>query len=310
MAVSGDDAGRRPAGPEPTTAAPAPVVEVSGDPDAAAGRAGAPGGTGVAGAGPVLAAAAVLVVVLGVVAVVVTMSHPERLGFAFSGGGRPPAPATGAESGGVGAAEAAADQVLAAPLAGRRRATFELVDGLTTFGLRTADLGEDLYRISTPPDGSVSPRAELSGDRVRLRVQERGRRGTAAVEVLLNSRVTWRLRIVGGVDVQLLDLTSARVAGVELVGGATRTELRLPRPAGTLTVRMTGGVNQFVIRVPDEVPVRVRVASGAGSVAVGADRRDGVAAGELLGSPGWDRAVRRLYVDLVAGANTVTVGGD
>ncbi|MFC4147862.1 hypothetical protein ACFO0M_16515 [Micromonospora mangrovi] len=296
MAVSGDDACRA-AGPEP-------VVEVSGDPDP-------PPSAGRTWPGParLLVAAAVLVVALGAVAVAATMSHPEWLGSAFSGGARPPAVANGAESGGVGGAEAASDQVLAAPLAGRRRATFELADGLTTFGLRTADLGEDLYRISTPPDGSVSPRAELSGDRVRLRVQERGRRGTAAVEVLLNARVTWRLRIVGGVDTQLLDLTSGRVAGVELVGGATRTELRLPPPAGTLTVRMTGGVNQLVVRVSDEVPVRVRVASGAGSVAVGADRRDGVAAGELLGSPGWDRAVQRLYVDLVTGANTVSVGG-
>lgn len=34
-----------------------------------------------------------------------------------------------------------------------------------------------------------------------------------------------------------------------------------------------------------------------------------MAAGELISSPSWDRAADRLYVDLVAAANTVTVAG-
>jgi hypothetical protein len=277
-------------------------VEVSGDPDPPA----------RVGWSPVrlLAAAAVLVVALGVVAVAVTLSHPGRLGFAFSGGGRPEAGSSWVEPGGVGGAEAAADQAVTAPLAGRDRATFELADGVTTFGLRTADLGDELYRISAPQGAGVRPRPELLGDRVRLRVEPSGRRGPAAVQVLLNSRVTWRLRIVGGVDDQLLDLGAARLAGVELVGGATRTELRLPRLTGPLTVRMTGGVNQLVVRVPGGAPARVRVGSGAGAVGVYQDRRDGVGAGELIGSPGWDRSTERLYLDLVGGANTVSVVGD
>ncbi|WP_319460973.1 hypothetical protein [Micromonospora sp. RTP1Z1] len=231
-----------------------------------------------------LSAAAVLVVALGVVAVAATLSHPARLGFAFSGA-EPPSVTT----------------------AGRRRASFELVDGLTAFGLRTADLGDELYRIEVPADGGVTPRPEVRGDRVRLRVEENGRRGPAAVQVLLNSRVEWRLRLAGGVSDQLLDLSGGRLAGIELVGGSSRTELRLPRLTGTLTVRLTGGTSQLTVRVPDALPVRVRAASGAGSLAVYQERRDGVAAGDLVSSPGWDRAVDRLYVDLMAGANTVTV---
>lgn len=254
-----------------------------------------------------LAAAAVLVVALGVVAVVATLSHPARLGVVFSGGGQPPTGTAEGGSGGVGAAEAAADQTLTAPLGGRRRADFELVNGLTTFGLRVADIGEDLYRISTPVDSGVTPHPEVLGTRLRLRVAESGRPGTAAVEVVLNSRVTWRLRLVGGVDEQLLDLVAARLTRVELIGGSSRTRLLLPAPAGTLTVRMTGGVHELTISVPGGAPARVRVAAGAGSVAVYESRRDGVAAGELVGSPDWARSADRLYVDLVAGANAVTV---
>lgn len=265
-------------------------------------------GSGWSGAARLLVAAAVLVVALGVVAVVVTLSHPARLGVAFSGGAPTvTAPEDRHQPGGVGAAEVAAEETLTAPRGDRRRADFELADGLTSFTLRAADLGDDLYRVSAPDGAGVTPRPEVTGDRVRLRVQENGRPGPAAVEVVLNSRVTWRLRLVGGVSEQQLDLGAARLAGIELVGGASRTGLRLPPLSGALTVRMTGGVSELTVIVPGGPPARVRVAAGAGSVAVYDDHRTGVAAGQLVSSPGWDRSRDRLYLDLVAGANTVSV---
>lgn len=153
----------------------------------------------------------------------------------------------------------------------------------------------------------MTPHPEVRGDLVRVRMDETGGAGPAAVRVLFNSRAIWRLRLVGGVDQQVLDLGAARLAGVELIGGSSGTRLRLPTLTGSLTVRMTGGVHDLAVTVPGGAPVRVRVGAGAGAVAVYQDRRDGVAAGELISSPDWDRANARLYVDLVAGANTVTV---
>ncbi|MER5607472.1 hypothetical protein AB0F93_17720 [Micromonospora tulbaghiae] len=255
------------------------------------------------GGARLLAAAAVLVVVLGVVAVAVTLSNPARLGVVFSGGA-PASPVTG--NGGSGAA-GAAEVTVAAPRGDRQRAQFELVDGLTRFTLRAADLGDDLYRIGAPDGSGVTPRPQLVGDRVRLRVEENDRPGPSAVEVVLNSRVTWRLRLIGGVTEQRLDLGEARLAGVDLVGGASRTRLLLPRIDGSLTVRMTGGVSELTVTVPGGPPARVRVASGAGSLTLYDERRGGIAAGDLVSSPGWDRAADRLYLDLVGGANAVSV---
>ncbi|MFI6131273.1 hypothetical protein [Micromonospora sp. NPDC051141] len=262
------------------------------------------------GAARWLSAAAVLVVVLGAVAVAVTLSNPARLGVVFSGGPPPPPAADPGGSGGVGGAEVAAAETLTAPRGDRRRADFELADGLTSFTLRAADLGDDLYRIGTPDDAGVTPRPRVDGDRVRLRVVENGRAGPAAVEVVLNARLTWRVRLVGGVREQRLDLGAARLAGIELIGGAARTRLRLPPLDGTLTVRMTGGVSDLTVTVPGGPPARVRVASGAGSLAVYDERRAGIAAGDVVSSPGWDRAADRLYLDLVAGANAVSVTAD
>ncbi|MFF5173408.1 hypothetical protein ACFY3U_12300 [Micromonospora sp. NPDC000089] len=258
-----------------------------------------------------LAAAAVLVLALGAVAVVVTLANPDRLGVAFSGGrGGPPTVWVGGEPAGAGAAENAAERAATAPVGGRRRATFELVDGVIVLRLRVADLGDELYRISSPAGAALAPRPEVAGDRVRLRVVGSDGTGPGVVDVVLNSRVGWRLRLLAGATEQHLDLTGARLAGLELLGGASRVDLRLPVVTGTLTVRMSGGADRFAVHAPGGPPVRVRAAIGAGVVSVYGDRRDGVPAGALISSPNWDRRADRVYVDLVAGARTVTVTDD
>ncbi|MFG3559088.1 hypothetical protein ACGGAQ_32415 [Micromonospora sp. NPDC047557] len=277
-----------------------------------------------------LVAAAAVMLVLGAAAVVVIVADPYRLGQAYSGApdGVPPNVARPdiARSDGVppdvarpdvarpdvarpGAA-AAAEQTMTTPLAGRQKATFVLADGLSSFDLRVADLGEDLYRISSPPGSGVAVRPVVQGETVRLGVVATGRSEKRAARVLLSERVAWGLRLEGGVSEQVLDLAQARLLGLDLVGGSARTNLILPPVnGGTTTVRLTGGVNQFDIRVPGTPPVRVRVrvGAGAGSVAVRDERWAGVAAGALLSTPGWDRSTNRLFLDLVAGAGTVTV---
>lgn len=238
-----------------------------------------------------LVAAAVVALVLGAAAVAVIVVDSYRAGTAQDGLGA-----------------ASAEQVRTAPLAGRQSGTFVLADGVSSFDLRVADLGDDLYRISSPAGSGVAARPTVLGETVRLGLVETGASGARAVRVLLNERVAWRLQLVGGVSGQVLDLTHARLLGVELAGGSTRTDLKLPPiSGGTLTVRLTGGTSQLDVRVPGTPPVRVRAGAGAGSVVVRDERWDGVAAGAVLGAPGWDRAADRFYLDLVAGAGAVTV---
>ncbi|MEV1074983.1 hypothetical protein [Micromonospora parva] len=306
-----------------------------------------------------LVAAAVVVLLLGAAAVAVIVADPGRLGMTYSSqpdgtgpdgtgpdgtgpdgtgpdgtrpdgtgrdstrpgdGGRPGDGAgPDAPDGRRGGAGAAAEQLLTAPLGGWRKGTFVLADGLTSFELRVAELGEDLYRISVPAGSGVAGRPTVRGETARLDLVESGTRGPRAVRVLLNERVAWRLHLVGGVSSQVLDLSRARLLGVDLAGGSSRTEILLPPitaagpddlagpTSGSLTVRLTGGTSQLDVRVPGETPVRVRAGVGAGSVVVRDERWDGVAAGSVLDTPGWDRSAERLYLDLVAGANSVIV---
>ena len=273
-----------------------------------------------AGTGPtfsagarLLAAAVLLVLGLGASAVVAILSDPHRLGWVFTGEGPRPQISAGSRgaSGLGGAARAAAqtsEEVRTAPLAGRERARFELVDGVTRFELRMADLGEELYRITSSAESDARPRPELTADRLRLRLRlQQVGDGPGDVEVLLNTQVSWALRITGGSTERHLDLTAGRLSALEFVGGATRTQLRLPRTRGTLVARVSGGVNIFDATVAGGVPVRVRVNSGAAVVQVYDERHDGIPAGTVLGSPAWDRSVDRIFLDLVAGAHLVTV---
>ncbi|MFF5181384.1 hypothetical protein ACFY2Q_25430 [Micromonospora sp. NPDC000316] len=277
-----------------------------------------------------LLAATAVVLVLGAAAVVVIIADPNHLGMTYSGrndGSRDGSHRDGSQHdrtrpddsrpggsgrdaggpGGEGAA-AVAEQTVTAPVAGRTEATFVLADGLASFDLRVADLGDDLYRISSPAGSSVAVRPMVQGGTVRLGLVASGASGERVARVLLNERVAWRLHLAGGVSEQVLDLGRARLLGVELAGGSARSELILPPVrGGTMSVRLTGGTSQLDVRVPGGPPVRVRVGAGAGTVAVFDDRWAGVAAGELLSTPGWDRAAERLFLDLVAGANLVTV---
>ncbi|UQU62117.1 hypothetical protein COUCH_24095 [Couchioplanes caeruleus] len=200
-------------------------------------------------------------------------------------------------------AAAAAAHTVTGALGGRTAAAFDLVDGARTITLRTADLGNTLYRVSTPAGSAVSPRADESDGRIRLRLD-----GDAdAVDVALSTRVRWDLRVGGGADSSTIDLTGGRVGGVDLSGGASRIMLTLPRPDGTLTVRMSGGVSLFDVRTAGAAPVRVQVGRGAGSVMLGGRTHRGVAAGQTFTTRSWTDTADRVDVQAVAGLAALTV---
>jgi hypothetical protein len=186
---------------------------------------------------------------------------------------------------------------------GRTSAGFDLIDGAERVTLRAADLGDTLYRVTTPETGAAMPRADEQDGRVRLRLD-----GDAeSVDITLNAAVRWDLRIAGGAELSTIDLSAGRVGGVDLTGGASRIALTLPRPDGTLSVRMSGGVSLFDVRTTERTPVRVRVGQGAGQVTLDGQRHAGVSAGRTFTPASWAAAVDRVDVDAAAGMSALTV---
>lgn len=206
-----------------------------------------------------------------------------------------------------GAGTGTGDRVVSGPLDGRERASLAVLGGVTTLRLSAGDLGDRLYRAETPPDGSRLPRASVTGDDVRLEVVDSGRPGASRVDIQVSSAVQWRIRVLSGAAEQVVDLSAGRVTEVDLAGGATRIELSLPRAAGTTAVRMSGGVGQFAVHLPADVPVRVRVGGGAASVTIDGQRTSGLSAGKVLAAPAWDAATDRVDVDAAAGMSDLVV---
>jgi hypothetical protein len=164
---------------------------------------------------------------------------------------------------------------------GRDTATVDLVSGATSVTVRAADLGDHLYRVTTPVEGN----------------------GASAVVIELNRDVRWQLRFTAGASSESLDLRDVKLAGLEFVGGASSIDVTLGKPTGTLPIRQGGGVNRFAIHAPDGVPVRVTAGGGAGSITIDGAQHSGISAGTSFSSTGWDKATDRYDV-----INTVGVG--
>jgi hypothetical protein len=198
-----------------------------------------------------------------------------------------------------------ADRTVTAPLGGRQAATFELGGVTSVVTVRTEDLGDDLYRITTPEDSASRPWAALDKDTVRLSLSAVAG-APAGVEVLLTSKAVWTVKLTGGAQEHRVDLGKGQVAGVELAGGARGVELTLPAPQGTVGVSVTGAVDQLVIRSPQSGPVRLKLAAGAKTVSAGQRTLRDVTPGATFTPRDWEKS-GRYDVTVASQATLVSV---
>jgi hypothetical protein len=178
-------------------------------------------------------------------------------------------------------------RVATAAVDGRTAASFELTTAVTKVAMRSEDLGDDLYRISTAEDAGIIPKPVLTQDRVQLNLVPDGDGSTGAVEVVLTSKVLWNLRFAGATDEQRIDFTGGEVGGIDLVGGSRITEIVLPKPAGTVALKVTGAVDELTLTSPAGNPVRVQMQGGAKTVAAGARTLRDVEPGSTLTPKDW-----------------------
>lgn len=190
---------------------------------------------------------------------------------------------------------------------GRSEAQFEIVSGADRVSVRSAELGEDMYRVSTPMDGNLSPEVTDSGGQIQLRLNNVGGTGPAAVEVLLNAAVRWQLRLAGGGTEEHVDFRSGRLGGIELVGGASRIDIALPNPQGTLLVRLGAGAGSLSVNLRPGPPVQVKLTNGAGTLSVDDKSQTGLGAGTTVTPAGWQEATDRYDIEAVGGVSALIV---
>ncbi len=196
--------------------------------------------------------------------------------------------------------------LVTAPLNGRTRAAFEMLAASDSIRVSVADIGDDLFRISTPDESPLLPSPQLTNDGVRLQVTRNGVGADGQVDVVLASRVRWSLRFSGYAAERDVDLGEGKVEKIEVVGGTRRAVLALSKASGTVPVKITGGVEELTLRAPTGSPIRVKVGGGAATVTAGTRTLRDVAPGSTLTPKDWNTS-GRYDVDTASKITLLTV---
>jgi hypothetical protein len=191
---------------------------------------------------------------------------------------------------------------LAVPLGSVNTARLVFARGAAHLTIRADDSMEDLYRAWF--EGKV-PAIRVDGGTVTVKYRPslRPTRG----EITLSSRIPWAIQARWGMSDVEADLEDVQLTGLEISGGASRIEARLPRPKDAVAIQIGGGASNVELIRPTGVPVRVRIGAGASKLVVD-DFRLGAAGGKTdWRSPDYDQVEGRYDIEIGAGASKLTV---
>jgi hypothetical protein len=193
---------------------------------------------------------------------------------------------------------------------GLARARLEIAVGSARLNVRTAALGEQLYRVHL---GHAGSRPEIRLDRTTgiLRISQSygwfPGAGRLRVEAELSDAIPWDLSCSTGAIRGEFELTGGQLSGFECKTGASLVDLRLPAPKGLVPIRLEGGALTVEVTRPVGSAVKVRVSAGAVQLNADGTRQDGLGSREWRSS-GYDSAADRYDVTVSGGAANVTVG--
>jgi hypothetical protein len=126
-------------------------------------------------------------------------------------------------------------------------------------------------------------------------------------QMTLSEDVTWDIGIRQGVAHMEADLRGLRIGSVDLGHGASRIDLRLPRPKGVVPVRIVGGASQVRITRPAGTPARLTVRRGVANLTFD-EQEFGAVGGRLrLDSPGGSDTDGRYDIEISGGATHLRV---
>ena len=199
----------------------------------------------------------------------------------------------------------------AVSLGSLRSGRLVFASGASRITVRADSSMADLYRarfegraprVGAAEDGTVTirfPRFPLMDWHYYLRER--------TGEVALNARIPWDIEIRDGASRLTADLRGLELRSLKLRGGASRVEVTLPTPSGTVPVRVLGGASNVAIHRPQGVAAQIRVAGGSTNLAFD-ERRFGAVGGEVsLRSPDYESAADRYDVTITGGASGLTI---
>lgn len=192
---------------------------------------------------------------------------------------------------------------LSAPLGSVEMGRLVFTRGASHLTIGVDPLTDDLFRARF--DGKV-PEVGVDGGTVSVKYRPSFHHQPTG-EITLSGRVPWTIRAHWGMSDVTADLEGLVLRDIEISGGSSRLEIRLPRPDTSIPVRIGGGASNVEMIRPAGVPVRVRIGGGASKLAI-----DDFSVGSAGGKTDWkssdyDSAEERYDIEIGAGASKVTV---
>ena len=198
----------------------------------------------------------------------------------------------------------------AAQREGLTAARLEIAVGAADLDVKAAGLGDQLYRAHVEHTGNP-PEVTFDRPTGTLRIAHRpdwmwfgGDR--LRISVTLSDALVWTVDCSTGATHGTVDLASAQLARLAVKTGASRVQLGLPAPKGTVPVSMEGGSVTLDVSLPAAAAVKVHADGAAVHLRAGGVSMDGLGAREWK-SPDFDGASDRFDVHVAGGAATVNV---
>lgn len=195
---------------------------------------------------------------------------------------------------------------LDAPLTGARAGHLHLAFGLR-MSLDADPAQSELYRAHVE---GTPPQIEVDGGNVWVRP---GRRfplfgwGHSSLRLTLAGSIPWDVEVNQGAVSLEAKLAALQLRSFVVKGGASRIEVEVGRPSGTVPVTIQGGASNVTLRRPGGVPVEVRIKGGVSKVSV--DRHQlGPAVGNFVWrSPDMAAGADAYVLEIRGGASRITV---
>lgn len=126
--------------------------------------------------------------------------------------------------------------------------------------------------------------------------------------IALSATMPWAIELDGGITDLTGSLDGVVLERIDVHGGANHVSLDLPRPAGTVAVRLSGVASSARFRRPSAVPVALRVAGGVSHLRLDGRRHEQVAGERRFVGDRFADSPDRYEIEVLGGASLVEVG--
>ncbi len=223
--------------------------------------------------------------------------------------------------------EGLADGESAAPLNGLTDGRLVFASGASNVVIRGDPVLTDLYRAHFE---GAAPGIHVQGNTVTIKHRNRphfewsmrslgeiqvnvslpwqlGWMMRTAGEVRLNTTIPWQVEIRAGASHVEADLSAVTLDTLTVKGGASQVTVTLPRPSGTVPIRVGAGASQVTIHRPAGVAARIHIHNGTSQVRLDSQQFSAIAGEMRWEAPDYDRSPDRYDIEISGGASRLTI---